>query len=344
MPRSPVLTLVLGATGYLGSHAAAALTARGVAWRGMTRTRSGAVRLRRHGAEVVTGTLDVRADLDRALDGCRQIVHLAGLYPRTSQRAAEDLHRALTQQRHLLDAAAAAGVRRLIYVSSTATVPPVQGRLGGAADRWSAPPPSVYHRIKWHLEELALAERRFEVVVACPSGCLGPGDLRIGTSALLVAIARGAVPALPTGWVSLVDVRDVGLALAELTVAPTPPRRTILSAGSYRLEHLIPALAARYGNGHPLAWVDPATARAAADVAERRWLDGGPRPPAPRELIDLILEGGELEHGYDLRRLGLIPRGLDLSLNEWDTWARRARILPSFPSSKENEHGPSTAV
>ncbi len=244
--------------------------------------------LRQRRVPLVLADLDSPSLLAEACTGIDVVFHVAGHYPRLSLDLPGALAAGLRQLENVLDAAAAAGVKRVVYVSSTATVAPHSaGRPSTEADLFGAAPAfGTYHALKWAMEARALREDRLELVVACPAACLGPWDLRVGTSALLVATARGASVPHPDGVVSWVDARDVALALLRLGLHPAPPRRLLLSAASPRLQPLLGLLARRYGAPPPSPPLSDAEALAFCDSEELRASREGGRPALARELAD----------------------------------------------------------
>lgn len=329
--------LVLGAAGFLGINLVDALRAAGVEPRCGRRKRTNVLPLRSRKANLVLADLDDAASLAEAMAGCDVVFHCAGHYPRHSLDRAGAFATGLDQLRRVLDVAAASGVRRLIYVSSTASVAP--NPAGGPSDEHHVFPAmpgfGVYHDLKWAMEAVALAETRLEVLVANPAACIGPWDLRVGTSALLVALARGMDPPHPDGIVSIVDTRDVARALVAMAAHPSPPRRVVLSGGSYRFQALLERLAARYGVAPPSPPLADADALALADREEARAAREGGRAALSREIADLIVHGLPLSARLAETTLGLAWTPLSDTLDAFDDWGRRMRMLPPLPSSLE---------
>lgn len=321
--------LVLGASGFVGVHVVDALRALGVEPVAAQRSVAPRLGLRTRAVATVRVDLDDPALADR-LAGADVVVHAAAHYPRTSLDRAGTLAVGRRQTRALLDAAAAAGVRRLVYVSSTATVAPAPSGPSDESHVFPrAPGFGVYHDLKWEMEALVGAERRVETVIACPSGCLGAEDLRVGTCALLIAAARGLDPIHPDGPVSLVDVRDAAAVIARLATMPSPPTRVLASAHDVGLHALLVGLAARYGTRPPSPPLPPVAARVWADAAEREAEATGGRAPLPRELVDLVLHGRPLDTRRAAAILGAPWRPLAETLDTFDRWARRQRLLPT---------------
>jgi len=330
-------TLVLGAGGFVGVHLVEALRAAGVTARCGRRRRSNVLGLRRLGVPLVLADLDDPASLAAAMDGCDTVFHLAGHYPRLSLEGDVALATGTRQMRHVLDAAAAAGVRRLLYVSSTATVAPAEGG-GPSNERHVHPGPpghGTYHDLKWAMEAMAAAEDRFAVTTVCPGACLGPGDLRVGTSALLIALARGLDPPHPDGVVSPVDVRDVALALTRLAALPDPPPRLLLAQSSRPLHALLVELAGHYGVAPPGPPLAAADAVALADAEEASARREGRRPLVAREIVDLILHSVPLDTRL-AQALDLRFRPLAETVDALDGWARRVGLIPP-PPHKESD-------
>ena len=326
--------LVLGATGFLGINLVDALQRSGSAVRCGRRRRSNVLPLRSRRVPLVIADLDDDQTLIAAMQGADVVYHLAGHYPRTSLDHDATVAVGCAQTTRVLDAAAAAGVRRLVYVSSTATVAKRTGGASTESDVFDAPPGfGTYHDLKWTMEQRVLQERRFEVVVALPSACIGPWDLRVGTSALLVGVARGLDPAYPDGIVNLVDVRDVADALVRLGQAPRPPPRILLGAWNRRLQPLLQALADRYGVPPPSPPIGAAEAIIRADAEEAAATNEHRRPNMSREIVDLIVHGPELDPALAEAELGMRWRDLDTTLDAFDAWARRMRIIPETPTA-----------
>ncbi len=330
-PGECVSVLVIGASGFLGVHVVDALRALGVEPRCGQRSTAPRLALQSRGLRAERVDLDDPA-LAHHLAGAEVVVHAGAHYPRSSLDRAGTLAVGRRQTRALLDAAASAGVRRLVYVSSTATVAPAPAGPSDESHVFAAAPGfGVYHDLKWEMEALVAAERRFETVIACPSGCLGAEDRRVGTCALLLAVARGLDPIHPDGLVSLVDARDVGAAVARLATMPAPPRRVILSGHDVGLHALLVALSARYGTRPPSSPLPAPAARAWADAAEAEAEATRARAPLPRELVDLVLHGRPLDTALAASALGARWRPLADTLDTFDAWARRQRLLPPTP-------------
>jgi dihydroflavonol-4-reductase len=326
--------LILGAAGFIGLNLFDALAGRGVRARCGRRRRTNVLPLRSRKADMVMVELDEPSSLEAAMDGVELVFHAAGHYPRFSLNPEEALRTGRRQMKNVLDAAAGAGVRRVVYVSTTATVAPSEG---GASDEShvydSSPGIGSYHDLKWEMERIAASEDRLQVVTACPAGCLGPWDLRFGTSALLVAVAHGMKPAHPDGVVNLVDARDVGAGLAALGTMDSPPRRVILSAHNERLHDLLVRVSRRYGAPEPPRPMRDEEAIRFADDEERSAAAGGIRARLSREIADLVVHGVPVDGGLSERELGLSYRPLPDTLDAFDEWARRMRIIPPLSNT-----------
>ena len=119
--RKATMLLVVGATGTLGGEICRLLAAEGVAVRALVRPSADPARveaLRALGAELATGDLRDRASLDRACAGATAVISTAAS---TSARLPDDdvVRTDRDGAMQLVDAARAARVRRLVYVSFT---------------------------------------------------------------------------------------------------------------------------------------------------------------------------------------------------------------------------------
>lgn len=174
--------------------------------------------------EHVAGDLKDRESVRRALAGIETVYHLAGLvsFNPKDGRQMYELHVDCT--RELLKDAKAAGVRRMILASTSGTIAVSKTeRIGTEEDDY---PFSVVGRWPYYLskiyeEKLALDFCRLHalpLVVLNPSLLLGPSDARLSSTWLVAKFLEGQIPAMPSGGLSYVDVRDAASSfLAALT-------------------------------------------------------------------------------------------------------------------------------
>lgn len=329
---APERVLVLGANGFLGQHVVDSLRAAGVEPVAGRRARANVLGLRARRVAMVVADLDDPASLRAAMRGCSTVIHAAGHYPRLSLDREGTLRLGLGQTAAVLRAAEDAGVRRLVYVSSTATVRPAPGRPSDEADTWADPPSvGVYHDLKWAMERLVAGFGGVETRVALPSGCVGPGDLRFGTAGMLVALARGDDPPHADGRVALVDPRDAAAGIVLQALRGDAPARVILSGWEGWLHPLLVALAARYRVPTPSPALAPELAIRLADEAEAAVVTTRVRPSMSRELVDLTLHGAALDPSLSRAVLGVRYRPFAETLDDFDAWARRLGVIPSLP-------------
>jgi len=179
---------VTGATGFLGGAIARALRERGDPVRALVRRSSNRSRLAGLGIECIEG--DVTNGVARAFVGARALVHCAGMLgrPGVSEDAYMLVHAEGTS--NVLAAARAAGVERVVHVSSPGILGPTRGR--DADEEAPLAPTNAYERSKAAAE---LIVRAFEhehgplTVVVRPEFVYGPGDMHV--LGLFRMIARG---------------------------------------------------------------------------------------------------------------------------------------------------------
>jgi len=208
------LTLVTGVSGFVGAAVARTLAASGRRVRGLVRSTSPGANLTDFPGELVEGDLRDAASVKRAMAGVRHVFHVAADY-RIWARDPEEIvrnNRATTQ--NVIDAALGAGIARMVYTSSVATLLPDPA---GAADESRAARPEqvvgAYKRSKVMAEDLvrrAIADRGLPAVIVHPSTPIGPGDVKpTPTGRILVEAANGKMPAFVDSGLNLVHVDDV---------------------------------------------------------------------------------------------------------------------------------------
>lgn len=170
--------LITGAAGFVGSHLAKSLLRDGYAVRGFVRPTKDTSVLEQLGVEIARGDLTDFTSVERALEGCDQVYHLAALTSRQKPSRKEAMAVNCEGTGHVVRAALKAGVSRMVY-SSTAGV---YGVISNAPVDEASPvnPDSPYQEAKVAGEALVLAayrDHRFPVVIARFPGVLGRGSM-----------------------------------------------------------------------------------------------------------------------------------------------------------------------
>ena len=111
-------TFLTGASGFLGSHVARALADQGADLRLLVRSTSNLKNLAGLNAETVTGDLRDPSSLEKAMQGCDTVFHVAADY-RLWLRDPDEMYRSNVEgTRAILDSARKNKVRCVAYTSS----------------------------------------------------------------------------------------------------------------------------------------------------------------------------------------------------------------------------------
>jgi dihydroflavonol-4-reductase len=256
MPSSPDLSLVTGATGLVGSAVVRALLRTGRRVRVLARPNSNRRNLADLAVEVAEGSLEDIGSLARAVAGCRFVYHVAADYRIWVPDPAPMFRANVQGTRDLLTAAVEAGVERVVYTSSVATLGLVPG---GSADETT---PSTaedmigpYKRSKFEAEEVArefARERRLPVVIVNPSTPVGPGDIKpTPTGRLIVEAARGQMPAFVDTGLNIVHVDDVAAGNLAAAEKGRIGERYILGGENMSLAQILAAVSRQVGRRPP---------------------------------------------------------------------------------------------
>lgn len=204
--------IVLGATGFIGSHVARALVKEGIDVRVLRRQSSPTLALEGLKVEEVLGDLNDKGSLVRAMKGAHCLFHVAGYYPLYSFEREKQKAIALRQIRNVLEAAEEAKVPKIVFTSSMSTIG--KNPSGLSNEETSYDPThfrGLYYEIKHEVEQevLAYCKKGLPVVIVNPTGVFGDYDVKPTSGILVVQIAKRKVPAIIDAKMNAVDVRDV---------------------------------------------------------------------------------------------------------------------------------------
>jgi dihydroflavonol-4-reductase len=248
--------LVTGATGFVGAAVARALGRAGWEVRVLVRAGSDRSNLQPLALEAVEGDLADSNSLERALEGCGGLFHVAADY-RLGARDPTPLYRTnVDGTRNILNAARRAGVPRVVYTSSVATIgippdgSPGEERTPVALSRMIG----HYKRSKYLAEEVArdAARTGMSVVIVNPSTPVGPGDVKpTPTGQLVLDAACGRMPAYVDTGLNIVHVDDVAAGHLLAFERGRPGERYILGGEDMTLQAILAEIARLVGRTPP---------------------------------------------------------------------------------------------
>jgi dihydroflavonol-4-reductase len=330
------LTIVTGGAGFIGSHLVELLHARGEAVRVIERPGAPVEHLPA-GVEVVWADIRDRPALGPALAGAGDVYHLAG-NPNLWTPDRDDFD-AVNHQgtRHVLEAALAAGARRVLHCSteSILTCSHQRGPIAEDVSVTEADAVGPYCLSKLRAEQVArsLAEAGAPVWVANPTMPVGPGDRGLSPPSRLIRdFAAGRLPARMDCTLNLIDVRDIAQGLARTLERGRPGRRYFLGGENLTLLDLLGRLSRLTGVRVPRFRVPYPVGLAAAYVSE--WLADhvtGQLPKATITGVRLTRRTMHFDASRSLAALGLEPRPIDQSLADAIDWMRTNRLIPPAP-------------
>ena len=316
---------ITGATGFVGSHIASLAAEQGAKLRLLTRKTSNLTHLPKD-SELITGDLREPASFASALQGCDAVLHVAADY-RLWVPDPADMYRANVEgTRELLRLAREAGVPRVVYTSSVATM---GFKHDGTIVDEETPVSEAhmighYKRSKWLAEQVAIDAARAgqHVILLNPTTPIGALDTKpTPTGRIVVDFLNRNFPAYVDTGLNLVDVSEIARTHLVALERGTPGERYILGGENLTLKQILDRLAAITGLPSPKHKVPHAVAMAFAFFDEN--ITGKLRGKEPRATVEAVRMGKKMMFASSAkaeRELGFQVRSVEDALREACRW------------------------
>jgi len=304
-------TLVTGATGFVGSHVARQLMSAGCRVRVLVRPGSNASLLDGLPVERAEGDLRDPVSLDRAMKGVQQLFHVAADY-RLWTRDPNELYQSNVEgTRRLLEIAGNAGVGRVVYTSTVATVAvPKHGAALPNEETHATLDEMIghYKRSKFlaELEAIKAAAAGLPVVIVNPTTPVGPGDWKpTPTGRIILDFLNGKMPAYVDTGLNVAPVEDVAAGHLLAAEKGRIGERYILGGRNMTLKEILDALSFITGRPAPRVRLPHVVALVAAYSDQLISRIMGREPQIPLEGVKMARhrmfvqsDKAEIELGY----------------------------------------------
>jgi nucleoside-diphosphate-sugar epimerase len=303
--------LVTGATGFTGGHLARALSRRGYDVRALVRNRASASALDGFEIDIVQGDLKDTAAIARACDGVEVVYHIAAIYRQAGLPDAEYHAVNAAAVGTIVESAARARVRRVVYCSTVG----VHGDVEAPPANEDAPvrPGDVYQRSKVEGENVArrtASAAGMDVVIARPTGIYGPGDRRL--LKLFRGVARRRFVVLGRGriYYHLTYIDDLVEGFRLCGEVPSARGRTYILAGGEvtPLNELVALIAKEAGVRPPSVYLPVWPFWLAGAACEAVCAPLGIEPPLYRRRVDFFTKSRAFDITRARQELGYAPK------------------------------------
>lgn len=307
-----MISLVTGAAGFVGSHVARLLAARGVETRVLIRPSSDLRALAGLAVERVIGDLRDPASLELAMRGVDCVYHVAADYRLWSKNPQEIYQSNVDGVRNMLGAARRAGVKRFVYTSTVGTiaVPVPSGLPSETTEARLDQMIGHYKRSKFLAEQEArqAAREGAPVVIVNPTTPVGPGDWKpTPTGTMIIDFLNGKTPAYVETGLNVVAVEDVAEGHLLAAAHGKPGERYLLGGENLTLLEIFQSLGKVSGRRAP-RWKIPYALALAAGYAEAAFCAVSRRQPRiPLEGVRMAKHAMFADCSKARRELGFHP-------------------------------------
>ena len=317
-------TFVTGGTGFLGRAIIDRLTLEPALQpiKALTRTNTGGELLAAAGAEPVVGDIAEVELLRRSMEGCDRLFHVAGLNSMCLNDPTPLFEANVTGSVNVIEAAAAAGVSRIVYTSSAATIGEEEGTVGDEASPHRGSYLSNYERSKHEGELAAFAAADaagVDMVSVNPSSVQGPGRAS-GSTRILIGYLNGKLRAIVDTTLSVIDIADCTEGHFAAMRLGQPGERYLLSGASVGVKEALELLTEITGVRRRVLtlprWAAMAAGSAAGAVAQVK----GSETPMCKEMVRTLLHGHRYDGSRAERELGLSYLPLKSTLRRTVEW------------------------
>lgn len=326
--------LVTGGAGFIGSHLVRLLVERGENVRVLERPGAPVAHLPLGRIDLVRGDIRDESAVAKAVRGCREVYHLAANPNLWTQRRGHFGQVNYAGTVNVLDAALAAGARRVLHTSTESILTRARQTAPIAEDQHVTLDDVIgpYCRSKLLAERHAfrLARAGAPVVIVNPTLPVGPGDYgRSPPTRMLLDFCHGRRQEYLDAELNLIDVRDVAQGMVLAMAHGRPGRHYLLGHENLSVHAVFSLLAGLTGLPAPRRRVPYPVALAAAYVSE--WVADvfTHEPPlATVTGVKLTRRRMHFDPRRSLQELGLHPRPAAESLADAVAWFREVGWLP----------------
>ena len=319
--------VVTGGAGFIGRAVVGKLTQRGHDVVALVRDPAQATYLEGEHVTLVASDLSDRAELTEQMRGADAVIHSAGSYRIGITKAERpqmwDANVGTTER--VLDAAIAAGVPKIVYVSTVNVLGNTKGNKPDETYRRDLADGfrSYYDETKFRAHEAA--EKRIAggapIVIVQPSQVYGPHDHSLGSAQLEQAHAgKLAFIALAESGLAWAHVDDVAAGIVAALEHGKVGQAYLLAGDCRRMGESVAAAARIGGHRPPRMALPTALLRVVAPINDRL----GGLPGFPKNLGEAIRSGDGVtywaSHDKATRELGFYPRSLEQGIA--DTWGQ----------------------
>jgi dihydroflavonol-4-reductase len=251
------MILVTGASGFVGSAVARHLAIAGHDVRVLVRSTSPRTNLADPKLDIVEGDLLDGPSIDRAMKDVRFLFHVAADYRLWARNPGEIIRTNVEGTRLVMAAAKRAGVERIVYTSSVATLASLPNGQPSDETKLLAEDAAVgaYKSSKLKAERLVeqmIAEQNLPAVIVNPSTPIGPGDVRpTPTGRIIVETAAGRMPGYVDTGLNLAHVDDIAAGHIAALEKGRIGERYILGGQDVRLGDMLAEIAGLAGRSPP---------------------------------------------------------------------------------------------
>jgi len=325
--------LVTGASGFVGSAVARRLREAGFAVRALVRSTSPTTHLGELGLDFVSGDLRDPASLREALAGVRYLFHVAADYRMWARNPQDMIDTNVAGTRALMQEAMRAGVERVVYTSSVATL---AARTDGVSADETMPLEEqraigTYKRSKVAAERVVeeLIGQGLPAVIVNPSTPIGPRDVKpTPTGRIIVEAASGRMPAFVDTGLNMVHVDDVAEGHLAAFERGRVGERYVLGGQNASLAEILRTVAEAVGRRPPAIRIPRQALMPFAHVSEAIARRTGREPMLTLDGLRMAKNKMFFSSAKAERELNYRARPYREGITDAIAWFRQAGYLP----------------